>query len=77
MLTRKGEGWYNRAMRKTYSILDSYGGVTQQFEGVAIYLKDRHVEIYDNGGETNTAYLKAIHRLAPGTTICHTEEIDG
>ena len=64
-------------MRKTYSILDQYGGVTQQFEGVAIVVKDDFIEIYDKGGEKNSGYLKAVHRLALGTTICHTEEIDG
>ena len=65
------------AMRKIYSILDQYGGVTQQFEGVAIVIKDDCVEVYDNGGDKKTAYLKAVHRLAPGTTICHTEEVNG
>ena len=63
-------------MRKTYSVFDQYGGVVQQFEGVAIEVKDHFIEIYDNGGDKKTAYLKAVHRLAPGTTICHTEEVN-
>jgi hypothetical protein len=64
-------------MRKTYSILDQYGGVTQQFEGVDIMLKDGLVEIWDHNTKLKIGYVKAIHCLAPGTTICGTEEIDG
>ena len=63
-------------MRKTYSILDSYGGVTQQFEGTVLTIKDGLVEIWDHSEKQNSAYCKAIHCLAPGTTICHTEEVN-
>lgn len=63
-------------MRKTFSILDQYGGVTQQFDGTVIRIDGSLVEIYDNGGTKKTAYVKAIHNLAPGTTICHTEEVN-
>jgi hypothetical protein len=64
-------------MRKIYSILDEYGDVTQKFEGVAIVTTDNCVEIYDSGRDKKTSYLKAVHRLAPGTTICHTEDVNG
>jgi len=64
-------------MRKTFSILDNYGGVTQQFDGTLLTLKDGLVEIWDHDTKRNIGYVKAIHCLAPGTTICDTEEIDG
>jgi len=64
-------------MRKTFSILDEYGGVVQQFDGVAIETEGDFVLVYDlNEGEKHS-HLKAIHRLSDGHTICHTEEVDG
>ena len=70
-------------MRKTFSILDQYGGVLQTFKGTRISFAETNptvVSIYDTQvfeglekyGERD--YLKAIHCLFPGTTICHTEE---
>lgn len=60
-------------MRKTFSVLDLYGGVTQQFTGTEMVLTEDCVKIYDT--DEISGYLKAVHRLAPGSTVCHTQEI--
>lgn len=68
-------------MRKTFSVLDQYGGVIQKFTGTRIDLSsigmvklfDTDMDFKEETGYSGD-YLKAIHVILPGHTICHTEE---
>ncbi len=60
-------------MRKTFRVLNEHGVVAQQFTGHSIEIRQDCVIIYDSE-KVIGEYVKAVHRLAPGNTICQTEE---
>lgn len=62
---------------KKFSVLNEYKRVVKSFYGCHIDVSDTGmVKIFDKDAEFPAfPYLKALHNLLPGHTICHMEEV--